>query len=634
MTYLFDFLNWILMGCYSLCGSYGWAIVLFTLVSKIVLLPVTLWTYFNSITMLKIQPSVNMLKVKYYGQPDVIAEEQAKLFKEKKYHPLASTIPVLVQLLLLIGVVGVIRQGIDNPAINMNFGPVNLGYMPSEHGIELLWSPLVAGLSAWLLCIYQNKANILQAEQSKINQYGTLAFSVGLSLYLGWFVPIGTALYWVCSNLFTILQLFIMNCIIKPRNRVDYEELNRSREALASVQSFGKKKGEGLFSPNKRRERQDYKRFFSVVNKHLVFYSESGGFYKYFKGYVEFILDHTNLTIHYITSDPDDKIFEKAEQNSKLRAYYIGENRLITLMMKMDADIVVMTMPDLETYHIKRSLVRKDIEYIFIQHDMNSHAFLMRKGCVDHFDTVFCTGQHQVDEIEESERLYNLPQKKLIKVGYPIIDEIKTAYDAEEHTPNTKKKILIAPSWQKDNIIDSCLDEILNLLKNGEYDIIVRPHPQEVKLKSEYMDSIKQKYKEYENIEIQTDFTSNNPIMEADLLITDWSGISWEYSFTTLRPVLFINTPMKIMNPDYKDIKTPQLNLVLRDEIGESIDTDKLEKLPEVVMRLLSNGDEYSEKIGRLAEENIYNLGHSSEVGAKYIIESLQKRISERKSRN
>ena len=55
------------------------------------------------------------------------------------------------------------------------------------------------------------------------------------------------------------------------------------------------------------------------------------------------------------------------------------------------------------------------------------------------------------------------------------------------------------------------------------------------------MEVLKQKY-ESEHIEIQTDFTSNNPIMEADMLITDWSGISFEYAFTTYRPILFIDT--------------------------------------------------------------------------------------------
>ena len=112
-----------------------------------------------------------------------------------------------------------------------------------------------------------------------------------------------------------------------------------------------------------------------------------------------------------------DKIFELAEKNDKIRAYYIGEKKLITLMMKMDADIVVMTTPDLETYHIKRSYVRKDIEYIFVMHDMGSFNLTNRNGAVDHFDTVFCTGKHQKEEVEKIEIAKNLPKKTTVEAG-------------------------------------------------------------------------------------------------------------------------------------------------------------------------------------------------------------------------
>ena len=80
--------------------------------------------------------------------------------------------------------------------------------------------------------------------------------------------------------------------------------------------------------------------------------------------------------------------------------------------MKLDADVVVMTMPDLENYHIKRSYIRKDIEYIYIPHGMDSLNMTMRTGSMDHFDTVFCTGKHQKEEIEKTEKVYELPKKK------------------------------------------------------------------------------------------------------------------------------------------------------------------------------------------------------------------------------
>lgn len=625
-------LNYIMNKCYALANNYGLAIILFTLISKIVLLPISLWTYFNSIKMVKIQPDVNIIKATYYGQKDVIAEQESKLYKKEGYHPLLSTVPLIIQLVLLMGVVEVIKNGIANPAIDMNMGFVNLGQVPASNGIRLIWSPVIAGLSSWILCICQNAANVLQSEQSKYNKYGTMIFSVGLSLYLGWFVAIGTALYWVCSNLMAVAQLYILNGIIKPRRYVDYEKLNKSREELAALQGIGKKKWDKEFFQNKKREREDYKRFFSVVNKHLVFYSESNGFYKYFKDFIEYLLEHTNITIHYITSDPKDNIFKLAYENHQIRGYYIGENKLITLMMKMDADVVVMTMPDLENFHIKRSYIRKDIEYVFVQHGVGSNNMGMRKGCMDYFDTIFCAGPHQVEEIVETEKRYDLPVKRTVKVGYPLIDNMRTDYDKVKHEQHEKKKILIAPSWQKDNIIDSCLEQILDELKDKGYDIIVRPHPQEVRLKKEYMDVLKEKY-ESDNIEIQTDFSSNNPILEADLLITDWSGISWEYAFTTRHPILFINTPMKVMNPDYKEIPTVALNILLRDKLGKNLDLDELDKVFETAYYLLNNMESYKKEIENLAEEYLYNLGTSAETGAKYLIETIKEKIA-RKGKN
>ncbi|MCR5223144.1 MAG: membrane protein insertase YidC [Lachnospiraceae bacterium] len=632
MEYLYRFLGWIMNGCYALLHQYGLAIILFTFISKIVILPVSLWTYFNSITMIKITPDSNFIKAKYYGQPDEIAEAQSKLFKEKKYHPMASTIPLIIQLILLMGVVGVIRQGIENPAIDMNFLGINLGMVPSKEGVRLLWSPLVAGFSAWLLCIAQNTSNVLQAEQSKLNKIGTMVFSVGLSLYLGWFVPIGTAFYWVCSNLLAIVQLYITNWIVRPRRFVDYERLEESRRQLALMKSAGgsKKKKESFFSPVRKKERADYKRFFSILNKHLVFYSESSGFYKYFKGMIEWLLKNTNLTIHYITGDPDDQVFELAKEQEKLKPYYIGENRLITLMMKLEADVVVMTMPDLETYHIKRSYSRKDIEYIYVQHGMGSNNMGMRKGSLDHFDTIFCAGEHQKTEVEQTEEVYGLKKKTLVEVGYPLIDEMRAAYEAKEHPEHERPKILIAPSWQKDNIIDSCLEQILDVLKGKGYEIIVRPHPQEVRLKRDYIESIKKRY-DSDEIEIQTDFSSNNPVLEADLLITDWSGITWEYAFTTLHPVLFINTPMKVENPDYQKIAIEPLNITLRDQIGKSVDPDRPELVAKTVEELLAKQDEYHARIDALSDRYIYNHGTSAVVGAKYIVEAVRKKTSKRK---
>ena len=631
MQIIYKALEVVMNGCYALCHNYGLAIILFTLVSKIVLLPVSIWVQKNSIKMVKMQPEINFLNVKFWGDKDRIAEEQAKIFKREKYHPMASIIPLIIQLVLLMGVIEVIKRGISNPAIDMNFLGVNLSLEPSKTGISLLWSPLIAGFSAWILCVAQNASNVLQAEQSKLNKYGMMAFSVGLSLYLGWFVSVGVALYWVASNLFAVVQLYLLNWAINPKDYVDYEALEQSKKELQAIGNLGGAQRKRFGDPLTKREKQDYKKFFSVVNKHVVFYSESSGFYKYFQGIIEYLLENTNIVIHYITSDPEDKIFELATSNDRIRPYYIGEKRLITLMMKMDADVVVMTMPDLENYHIKRSYIRKDIEYIYIPHGMDSLNLTMRTGSMDHYDSVFCVGKHQKEEIEKTEDAYQLPKKKLVEWGYSLLDEMRADYAKMSHQNSEVKKILIAPSWQQDNIVDSCLEQILDNLKGKGYQITVRPHPQHVRHRGEFMEQLKVKYEQDSDVEIQTDFSSNSTVFEADLMITDWSGIAYEYAYTTQKPVLFINTPMKVMNPEYQRIDTVPLNILLREEIGCSLNLEELDQISDKVQELLDHKDDYYEKIGNFVQEYVYNHGTSAEVGAKYIIEEVQKKIQERK---
>lgn len=630
MKVLYIALDWIMNICYSICHNYGLAIILFTLISKIVLLPVSIWVQKNSIKMVKMQPEMNVIKAKYFGDKDSIAEEQSKVYKKYKYNPLASIIPMIIQIILLMGLIEVIKAGMQNGNIDMNFLGVQLSLVPAQDKGWLILSPILAGVSAWILCVCQNASNVLQAEQSKWNQYGMMILSVGLSLWLGWFVPVGVAIYWMASNLMAVAQLYILNWAINPKDYVDYEALEKSKKALEELGSIGEKR-KRFGDPNTKRERADYKRFFSVVNKHLVIYSESSGFYKYYKGIVEYILEHSNITIHYITSDPNDQIFKLSEEQPRIRAYYIGEKRLITMMMKMDADIVVMTMPDIENYHIKRSYVRKDIEYIYIPHGMDSLNLTMRTGSMDHYDTVFCVGKHQKEEIEKTEAAYELPHKTLVEWGYSLLDEMREDYQKRPKTNNDVKRILIAPSWQTDNIVDSCLEEILDGLAGKGYQVIVRPHPQHVRHRAEQMEALKKKYENQPDIEIQTDFSSNQTVFEADLMITDWSGIAYEYAYTTQKPVLFINTPMKVMNPEYERIDTVPLNILLRDEIGCSLDLEHLNEIAERVDMLLQESDAYYEKIGAFVEEYVYNLGTSRKVGADYILEQLVKKAKEKK---
>ncbi|MBR2708887.1 membrane protein insertase YidC [Candidatus Saccharibacteria bacterium] len=627
-----DFLGWIMKLCYDIVGNYGVAIILFTLVSKIILLPISIWVQKNSIKMVKMQPEINRIKTKFFGDKDTIAEEESKTYKKYKYNPLASIVPLVIQILLLLGVVEIVKNpelyiGVEN--LDFNFLGFDLRWIAAENGGVSIWIPIIAGLSALILCIGQNIMNVLQAEQSKWNKWGMLVISVGLSLYLGTFVTAGVALYWTASNIMAVIQQWLLNIAINPKKHVDYKALEASRVALKELQEISKSKKRT--AEQIKKEKADYKRFFSIANKHLVFYSESNGFYKYYKGIIEYILDNTNIIIHYITSDYNDQIFELAKTNKHIKPYYIEEKKLITLMMKMDADVVVMTMPDINNYHIKRSYIRKDIEYIYLPHGIDSLNLTMRKGSMDNYDSVLVTGKYQREECEKTDKLNNL-NRKIISCGYPLLDDMIRDYKKEKKKKTSSKTIMIAPSWQKDNIIDLCLDEILKKLKGKDYRVIVRPHPQQVRHMKDAFEKMKEKY-DSTNIVIQTDFSSTDSVFNSDLLITDWSSIGYEYAFTTEKPVLSIETPMKIMNPDYKKIKVEPFNIWAREEIGKIIKVKDIKKIDAAIDEMLKNSSKYQKKISALKKDSVYNLGKSAEISADYIINCVQEIIKERKKK-
>ena len=96
--------------CWQLLENYGLAVLLFTLATKIILLPISVWIHKNSILMVKIQPEMNMLKVKYNGDSQTLASEQTKLFKRAKYRPMLTLVPLALQIVLLLGVVYIINR--------------------------------------------------------------------------------------------------------------------------------------------------------------------------------------------------------------------------------------------------------------------------------------------------------------------------------------------------------------------------------------------------------------------------------------------------------------------------------------------------------------------------------------------
>ena len=680
-------LGLLMKGCWMLVKDYGLAILLFTLATKFVLLPVSVWIQKNSIQMVKLQPEINNLKVKNHGNNDLIAEEQLKLFKREHYHPMLSLIPLILQIVLLLGVVQIIYNpltylfGVSNAEVllmaeqigantadssfqlliveafmtgelnastviagvdattmaslsskianfDLQFLGLHLSTVPTEKWGWYTLIPILAGASSWLLCQTQNMSNVIQHEQGALNKYGIMTLSVLLSLYLGLFVPIGIALYWIASNLFSIAQMYLLNIAINPKKYVDYEALEESRIALANMKAFGQEdKNSAEYKANRQREKADLKRFKKIVNKHIVFYSEKSGFYKYYKDLIAELLKRSNLSVHYITNDPNDVIFEVAKTEPRIKPYYVSLKKTATLMMLVETDMFVMTTPDLNKYYLKRSFIKSDIEYIYIPHDMMSVHMSFREGAFDAFDTVFCVGPHVERELRAIEKVYDLNEKTLVHFGYPLADMLTEAGEKAnaERQETSVKEVLIAPSWQEDNLLDSCIDDIIKALYSDEYHITVRPHPEYGKRFASALDDLVKRYEGYDEkkLSFELNFSANKSIYSSDVLITDWSGVATEFCFATKRPAVFVNTKMKCPNPNYTKIDLTPVEISLRNQIGVAVDKEELCNLSKTLKTLWDNAEHYKKVIEDTEKELIFNQGCAAKAGADYILRSL-----------
>jgi len=674
-------LGYIVYLAYRLTNNYGLAIVLFAIVVKIVLFPIMILAHKNSIRLLQLQPALYVIKQRYVDDKSGLNEAQHKLFTKEKYNPLLGILPLLIQLILIMGMLQVMYRplqhilridayGIDvlvqtlhelsidggiAPQLvvmevfalnreafymalssvingeyifhtisttNMCFIGLNLGVVPSF--VNPSWALLIilfSGIAALSFCLVQNFISPGALSQSGRTNKGLTIFTVGLSLYFAWALPVGVGLYWTVGNFAAIIVVFVLNLLYPPKQLAAEAllQLQTTHKTLEQLQGDRRIKNE-----LRQREKTDSCRFKSA-KKQLVFYAISGGQFKYYKTIINYLLEHTNLVIHYLTNDPNDTIFNY--KHPQIVAYYASQQKTISLMLKLDTDILVTTVQDLQIFHMKRSIVRENIEYIHIIHGPSSTLVACREKAFDYFDTIFCVGPHNVTEIRRREAIANLPKKTLVKVGYGQYDQLVESYSKMIlANKNECPQILIAPSWQPDNILESCIETVLDALVGRGYSIIVRPHMQFVRLFPQRIDELINRYSLYVNnkeIKFELDFLDNNSIFSSDLLISDWSGIGYEFAYCTLKPCVFINTPMKILNPNYKRYGLEALDIGLRNKIGITVDIEEVYNLNEHVTHLLVNKNSYQEQIKQTIDQNLYNPGRSGEAGGKYLISRL-----------
>ena len=185
--------------------------------------------------------------------------------------------------------------------------------------------------------------------------------------------------------------------------------------------------------------------------------------------------------------------------------------------------------------------------------------------------------------------------------------------------------VLVAPTWSTASLFENGINELLDALEKTDYRVIVRPHPEFSKRRSSLAKTLKDRVIQTKNFVWEDCLLSENNLYEADILITDRSGIAFEYAFGTERPVLFIDTPLKEHNKNWRTLGIEPIELQLRHKIGISVPLQRLSEILDGIENLLKNRANWRTTLRELRERHVYNWGHSVESGVNYIRERLKK---------
>lgn len=366
--------------------------------------------------------------------------------------------------------------------------------------------------------------------------------------------------------------------------------------------------------------------FFSNKNetsRRLVFYSEKSIYFLYYRDFLEKLLENSEISFSYISSDKSDPIYQL--KNHRIKTFYF--NKLLPLLFPfINSRILVMTLPGLNQAYIRKKADSRT-EYIYIFHAMMSTHMAYEKGAFDHFDTIFCVGQYQITEIRKTEKLYSLNEKNLLPIGYPLLERLHKQYSdsASKLHSNEPQKVLIAPSWFDGNIFESCASELIDKLILSGYQITIRPHPEFIKRKLPVILQLKEKYKNTPLVIFEENLVNNESVVLSEILITDWSGIAFEYAWAVERPVIFIDTVKKINNPEYAKIDIEPLECSVRHKIGRVLKINEIYQIDTAISALLESGEEAHIDLRKEREKHVSNWLCSADVGANYILKALSK---------
>lgn len=321
--------------------------------------------------------------------------------------------------------------------------------------------------------------------------------------------------------------------------------------------------------------------------------------------------------LSYLTASSDDPAL--SENYEYIKTEFIGYgNKAFAFMNTLKADLVLSSTPGLDVYQWKRS---RDVNwYVHIPHAA-SDITLYRMFGIDYFDAVLLSGEYQRKQIRALETLRSLPEKDLPLVGIGYMDSMKQRLEASPELHPHHTTVLVAPSWGPSAILSKYGSEIIDELLKTDYKIIIRPHPQSFISEKQLIEILMAEYPNSDKLTWDRSNDNFEVLREADILISDFSGIIFDFALVFDKPVIYADTSFDKGPYDAWWLNEELWTFETLPKIGVQLSPEALPQIGNIIDNSLNS---LELKAGRATarSETWCNIGNAASAAADYLIDT------------
>ena len=330
-------------------------------------------------------------------------------------------------------------------------------------------------------------------------------------------------------------------------------------------------------------------------------------------------LDKRGFDVVYMTASPDDPALNNPYEHVK--AEFIGAgNKAFSKLNFLNATMVFSTTPGLDVYQWKRS---KDVDYYIHIFHTAGEVTRYRMFGIDYYDAMLIQGDHQERDIRELERQRELPAKEIVKVGIPFMDEMAARLAVAGPAPEHERTILLAPTWGPSAIFSIHGGQIIDTLLKTGYHIIIRPHPQSFSSEKEMLEKLMKEYPESDRLEWNRDTYNFEVLRRSDLLISDFSGVVFDFSLIYDKPVIYTDPNFNLAPYDAWFLDYPLWTLSALPRIGRELKPENMANIKELIDSCIEDS-RYAEGRREVREETWAFAGEGAVRTAEYLISKYE----------